>query len=174
MKYKEIIIFIEGVKDESFVRRIIKPELEKKYTCVKLYPYSKKSDKIVNLYLKSIKKIEYSDYIFLSDFDSSPCVSFKKNKLIRKKDLEKEKIIIVIKEIESWYIAGLNKGSSKKLGTPYYNNTDNFDKEQFHKIKPNKFRSDIDFMQEVLNHYQIETAKRKNKSCKYFFSKISR
>ena len=172
MSYKQIVVFIEGNDDERFLNRVVKPELEKKYSVVVPYKYSNKTNKKINSFLNTIKCLGFSDYIFLIDMDSSPCVSFKKNKLITKKNVETEKIVVVIKEIESWYIAGLNESISQKLGIPSYDNTNNFDKEQFDKMKPKKFDSRIDFMQEILNYFQIKTAKKKNNSFKYFFAKI--
>lgn len=61
------------------------------------------------------------------------------------------------------------KKNSKKLKIPYFEKTNEITKEQFNKIKPKKFDSDIDFKSELLNYYCIEIAKKKNSSFNYFF-----
>lgn len=173
MTYNQIIVFIEGNDDERFFKRIIKPELEKKYTRAIPFKYSCKKKIKINNYLKTIKCIGCFDYIFLTDINAAPCISAKKeSKLSKYTNIDENKTIVVIKEIESWYIAGVNVKNSEKLGIPPYNDTNNLDKEQFNKLIPKKFDSRIDFMQEILNYFQIKTAKKKNKSCKYFFDKI--
>jgi hypothetical protein len=174
MTYNQIIVFIEGNDDERFFNRIIKPILERKYTIAIPFRYSCKKKVKVNNYLKTIGCIEYVDYIFLTDINSAPCVSAKKeSKLSKYVNIDKNKIIVVIKEIESWYIAGLNVKNSEKLGIQLYNDTNNLTKEQFNKIIPKKYDdSRINFMQEILNSFQVRTAKKKNKSCEYFFNKI--
>ena len=49
MTYNQIIVFIEGNDDERFFKRIIKPELEKKYKRARPFKYScKKKIKINN------------------------------------------------------------------------------------------------------------------------------
>jgi hypothetical protein len=78
---------------------------------------------------------------------------------------------VVIKEIESWYLAGLDDRSSKRLGTRYLNTTDNVTKEQFNDLIPKKFDSRIDFMQEILKCFHTETGKQKNTSFRYFLEK---
>lgn len=174
MTYNQIIMFIEGNDDERFFRRIIKPELEKKYTIAMHFKYSCKKDLKTNNYLKSIKSMGYCDYIFLTDMNKAPCITAKKkSKLNRYKNIDKNKIIIVIKGIESWYLAGLEEKDSKVLGIPFLSDTNNLDKKKFIKLIPKKFDSSkTDFMQEILNYYNIIVAKKKNKSCKYFFNKI--
>lgn len=173
MTYNQIIVFIEGNDDERFFKRIIKPELEKKHKRAIPFKCSCKKKIKINNYLKAIRCMGYSDYIFLTDINSAPCISAKKeSKLSKYTNIDKNKIVIVIKEIESWYIAGLNVKNSEKLGIRFCNDTNNLDKEQFNKLIPKKFDSRIDFMQEILNSFQIRTAKKKNKSCEYFFDKI--
>jgi hypothetical protein len=78
----------------------------------------------------------------------------------------------VIKEIESWYLAGLTAKDLEKLNIDYKKKkTDNLTKEQFNRLIPKKFISRIDFMQEVLKHFHLETAKQNNQSFKYFLEK---
>ena len=80
-------------------------------------------------------------------------------------------IAIVVKEIESWYLAGLDNKQSKNLKIPILNSTDDITKEKFNQLIPKKFDSKLDFMTESLKCFSIETAKLKNKSFKYFIEK---
>jgi len=76
----------------------------------------------------------------------------------------------VRKEIESWYLAILDDGKCKEFGVPSFR-TDDVTKEQFNGLIPKKFDSGIDFMREILKSFDIEIAKRKNRSFKYFAEK---
>lgn len=172
--YSRIFILIEGNDDERFFNRIIKPKLEKNYMLVTFYKYSeipKKKKKINNL-LSSIKSMR-ANYIFVTDLNATPCITAKKEaKLIKCGNIDKNKIIVVIKEIESWYLAGLDVEDSKKLGIPFYSDTSNLDKEQFNRLIPKKFDSITNFKLEILNYFQTRIAKQKNKSFEYFLNKI--
>lgn len=77
----------------------------------------------------------------------------------------------MIKEIEGWYLAGLNASESEKLGLPVLETTDHIDKSGFDSLKSSKFQSRIDFMKEILKHFSRETAGARNTSLEYFFSK---
>lgn len=80
----------------------------------------------------------------------------------------------MIKEIESWYLAGLDEAALKELGISYPDkDTDTLNKEQFDRLIPVKYVSRIDFMQEILKNFQLETARQKNKSFYYFINKYS-
>ena len=97
-----------------------------------------------------------------------------KTKKIKSRLIEDDNIFVVIKEIESWYLAGLDKETLKKLGISYSEKrTDLLTKERFDQLMSNKYVSRIDFMQEILENFQVETAKQKNKSFNYFFKKGS-
>ena len=113
-----------------------------------------------------------SDYIFVGDINTHSDEKSKKQELKNKyKKVDENSIIVVKKEIESWYLAGLDVKSSKALGVLYLHSTDDVIKEQFNSMVPNKFDSEIDFMKEILNHYSIETAKQKNESFNHFIKK---
>jgi hypothetical protein len=113
-----------------------------------------------------------ADYIFVKDLDFAPCVSLRKEK-IRKKYIfiENANILIVKREIECWYLAGLDSTGITELGLKDYDTTDNFTKEEIIRRMPKKYTSKIDFFQEILKRYSVETAKRKNTSFHYFLRK---
>ncbi len=173
MSYREIYFFVEGSDDERFIKATVIPLINKKYRC-SLHQYSGMPKKKVESFLKSINAMSFADYIFLRDINNSPCLIQKKESLkkIYKRSLDENKIVIVIKEIESWYLAGLDEQKSKELGIKYLRSTDDIKKEDLNNIQPDKFDSRIDFMTEVLKRFLIETAKSKNKSFQYFMGKL--
>ena len=173
MGYKRLFIWVEGNDDKRFFDKIIAPKLQKKYNFVKTILYATLKKERIDSYIKSIKAMG-AEYIFLTDINSSSCVTAKKQKIQNKlKNIDEEKIIVVIKEIESWYLSGLDDKASRKLGIRTYNVTDSITKEQFNSLIPKKFDSRIDFMLEILKNFSIKIAKRKNRSFRYFIEKYN-
>ncbi len=122
-------------------------------------------------YIKTINSIR-ADYIFFTDINNSPCITDKKENIQRKfKFIDINKIVVVIKEIESWYLAGLDNDACNQLKIKCIENTDSITKERFNNLIPRKFTSRIDFMLEVLKLFSIDEATRKNTSFKYFIEK---
>lgn len=100
----------------------------------------------------------------------SRCITARKQTIKNKygRRISVDRIIVVVKEIESWYIAGLDNGACKELGLHSFTSADNITKEKFNDMMPKKFDSRIDFMVEILKRFSVETAVRKNKSFDYF------
>ena len=172
MHYKLLFLLIEGDDDDRFFRRIVKPKFEEKYDNVILWKYSQQKSTKVDNFLKSIKAMG-ADYIYLADIDPEPCVTSKKKEIQNKfKNIDIDRIIVVIKEIESWYLAGLDSSECRRLLIRCLENTNDVTKEQFNTLIPKRFDR-IDFMLEVLKNFSIETAKEKNISFKYFLEKYN-
>lgn len=172
MAYKRLFILVEGLNDKRFFDKIIKPNLKKKYDSVKVIQYANLKKEKLKGFLKSIAAMK-ADYLYVRDINNTPCVTEKKQKIQNKfRNIDKARIIVVIKEIESWYLAGLNDKNSKKCRIHFLKNTEEISKEQFKELIPKKFNSEIDFRLEILKFFSIETAKQKNKSFKYFVNKM--
>ena len=173
MIYQRLVVFLEGNDDLRFFEKIVQPLVESKGYDVSIYQYARETPHKVNAYIKSINAMPRTDYLFFADYDFSRCISARVDVLIQKyRFLERGKIRIVIKEIESWYLAGLNNDACRKLKIPVFNDTNEVIKEKFDSLIPKKFqRSRIDFMQELLKHYDWGTAKQKNRSFHYLFQK---
>lgn len=174
MSYKLLHILIEGYTDKIFFEKIIKPMFETKYKSVILWEYSQKKGKKVDRFIKSIKTIG-SDYIYCIDINNAPCVTAKRKEIQNKfENIDEGRITVVIKEIESWYVAGLDMTCSGKLGIHHFSNADDITKEKFNSLIPKRFvGSKIDFMVEILKYFSIEIAKEKNRSFGYFLKKYS-
>ncbi len=175
-KYNSLYIWVEGKYDKLFFETIAKPGLEKKYGRgrVHIRQYrQRKNQEIVNL----IEEREAKDDICIgvADIDSASCISKRKQEKQREefKSLDKNRITIVVKEIESWYLAGLDDKACRELEIAKFDTTDSITKNRFDHLwrRNRKFDSVIDFMQEILKAFDIETAKQKNKSFRYFVKK---
>lgn len=168
-----LIIFVEGNDDERFFERIVVPVLKKKFDSVKLVKYAQMKKERLENYIRSITSAGW-DYIYVTDMDDSPCITAKKQQIQNYlPNIDPKRIVVVIREIESWYLAGLNKDKSRdlKIKERKLKNTENITKEQFNRLIPEKY-SRINFMIELLENFSIETAKQKNRSFKYFVEKF--
>jgi len=113
-----------------------------------------------------------ADYIFVADINSVPCVTELKQELTRSyKNLDEDRVVAVIKEIESWYLAGLDDTHAESLNLPKFTTTNDVTKEQFNPLIAKRFNSRIDFMQELLKRFSMTIAERKNSSFSYFVEK---
>ena len=164
---------MEGPDDERFFDRLIRPIYEHIYDYVQHWEYSQQKLEKVNGFLNSINPIPHADYIFVADMDDSPCITAKKERITSQfKKLSEDRILVVCREIESWYLAGLNDDSRRQIKIRRrFNKTDRISKEQFDSMMPEGFDSKIDFMQEIMKLFDRETASTKNTSFEYFMRK---
>jgi hypothetical protein len=136
MEYQRLFIWVEGPDDVRFFNEIIKPIFDKKYDWVEVRAYAKERSDYVIKFLNSIEAMK-ADYIFVTDINSASCISERKQKLHKIfKHIDKDRILVIVQEIESWYLAGLDEASSKKLGLPILETTNNITKEQFNRVVP--------------------------------------
>ena len=163
---------MEGDDDERFFDRLISPLYKQICDHVQIWKYSQETTKRVNGFLNSIHAMQ-ADYIFVADMDESPCVTAKKERITSQfEKLSDDRILVVCREIESWYLAGLNDDSRRQIKIRrHFNKTDRISKEQFDRMMPERFVSRIDFMQEIMKLFDRETALAKNTSFEYFMRK---
>ena len=159
---------VEGEDDIRFFGRIIKPLFIARYDSVEIIPYASIRRTKVNNFLKSVR-IMKNDYIFVADIDTERSVRDKKQILYYHfSNIESGSIVVVIKEIESWYYAGLSRETEVSFGIPNLSSTDELTKEDFNTLMPRKYDSRIDFMFEILKFFTMDTARMKNKSFRFF------
>ena len=177
MDYKILYILLEGVDDERFFSSIVSPLFQDKYSYIVFYKYASEAPKKIRNFLKSIKSMNeknLADYYFVSDMDSNICITFLKDKLKNKFNIyDLSKIMIVIKEIECWYLAGLNNDFLRKYGISKCSDTCRIFKEDFNRLIPPTFSFRTDFMIECLKFFSIDEAKIFNSSFDYFINCIS-
>jgi hypothetical protein len=109
----------------------------------------------------------------MTDKDTSDCITKRKKKLSSVyEEVEEKNILIVIKEIEAWYLAGVGKQFAKKHNLKIPSNTDEINKTKFKVIlKSSDFDEGLDMMQEIAKRFDIELAKKRNTSFSYFWNK---
>jgi hypothetical protein len=169
---KRLFILVEGGDDVRFFGRIVKPLFMSRYESVEIIPYASIKREKVNRFLQSVRLMN-NDYIFISDIDFEHSVRDKKQILFyHYNNIEGGNIVVVVMEIESWYLAGLPAGPSQKLGVPYNGKTDGITKEDFNRIIPAGFESRIDFMFEILKFFSIEHAAENNRYFRYFIHRF--
>lgn len=173
--YKRLFIWIEGRDDKEFFDKVMKSEFERKYGRgrVHIRQYSEMRNEEVAGVLEGIKA-KNDDYICVADINNAPCVSERKREKQEEefKDVDEDRIMIVRRKIESWYLAGLDDDACKRFGFPPFDSTDEFGKGRFKELQQRaKFNSRVNFLREILKCYDIETARRKNKSFKCFVEK---
>ena len=165
---KRLFLLVEGEDDVRFFGRIIKPLFIIYYDSVEIIPYASIKRTKVDNFLKSIRLMN-NDYIFIADIDTEQSVRDKKQVLYSHfSHIDGGSIIVVIKEIESWYYAGLSSESVQNLNVPELPSTDDLTKEDFNHLIPRKYDSRIDFMFEILKYFSIDTAGKKNHSFRFF------
>ena len=168
--YKKLSIWVEGDRDRRFFENIIEPLFYKSFDKVEILEYRCTKTQTVNTIIRKTKG--QNDYIFTKDMDFPTCMGRKKDSIIKKyPSIISNKIIIVKKDIEGWYLAGLSNETCKELGLKPHSTTDDVTKSEFNSIRPKEFDSDIDFRMEILRNYDIDLAKTKNKSLRYFLKK---
>jgi hypothetical protein len=168
MKTGRLFILVEGNDDQRFFLRIIRPLFLPKYASVELISYASMKSAKVCRYIKGLTALQY-DFIVVADIDQEPTVYHKKKVLMaRFCNLHQDRVMVIVKEIESWYLAGLDDHDSAVIGVRRLEHTDFLTKEHFNRWIPRQFNSRIAFMAECLQLFSIPVAIEKNKSFHYF------
>ena len=167
-----IYVLLEGEDDERFLNKIIKTELEKRHSRVKVYKYAQVTRKELEKFVSWLKKSSTA-YIFFSDMDRVACYTKKKEQITSKtsKNVDAARIAVVKAEIESWYLAGLDRSNAMSLNIQHSDNTENITKEDFATMHK-KYTSKIDFMTVILEKFSFDIAKTQNRSFRYFCDKF--
>lgn len=170
---KSLIFFVEGFFDRVFIEKIVLKILEDKTSFTfKVYEYSevKSKWKKLNSFLSNLEKAGI-EYLFLTDINNAPCISARK--IILQEDIPKinpDKIVIVKKEIESWFLAGIDEITRKKIKIEQFSSTDTLSKEDFSKAIGS--RKKVNVISEICRSFNLNEARRKNNSFDYFLRKL--
>lgn len=171
--YKQLWLLVEGNDDARFADAVLAPEFRRFYDHVEIRQYSQVPiRKRANL-LRSIHAMG-ADYILFCDIDEHPCVTSKKESMKRGLPspslLSDDRIAVVVKEIESWYLAGLNESDFQALRIRAVSRPDEVVKEEFDALRGGKIHH-INMMLEILKRYDISQARRRSPSFGYFARK---
>lgn len=171
MTKKGLFIWVEGPDDQRFFEVVIKPILDIAFRFVAVRPYAEKKTTEINKFLKAAPHL-HADYVFVADNDHSPCVTRRKQELVRTyPSLDPARIIVVVKEIECWYLAGLDDPACKALKIKPLKDTNDLTKEAFDRLMHARYDSRVAWMAEMLENYSIPHARTKNQSFAYFAGK---
>jgi hypothetical protein len=170
MTRKRLFILVEGNDDERFFKRIILPLFLSWYDSVEVIMYAcMKSEKVCK-FIRSITSL-HNDFILVADIDHAHNVRVKKGILMHRFcSIDPDRIFVIVQEIESWYLAGLDDLASKRLGLRPLRSTNHVTKEIFNQRIPRKYASRLPFMIDILNNYSIPVANEKNRSFRHFMT----
>jgi hypothetical protein len=168
MAVRRLFIFVEGSDDVRFFETIIKPRFEHVFDSVELITFACTKSVKVDRFIRGINAMHHS-YLIVTDIDLETSVHAKKKVILsRFNEADYQNILVIIQEIESWYLAGIDDGGGKALGIHSPARTDFVTKEHFLRLIPRFYPSKIAFMIQILKHFSLSTAVEKNKSFRFF------
>lgn len=168
-----IYSFVEGNDDELFMKHILKDHFH--YTDFKIIKYAQINASKVSYYINKCTQAGHN-FIFLHDMDDAKDNDDKKKEVQTKYSIEQlESIIIVITEIESWYLAGVDF-KRFKIKKNKIINTESVTKEDFYNIIDKtilkKKYPNVTKLTEILAYFNVEQGKQKNSSFNDFMTKL--
>ena len=173
-KMKNLFVFVEGKEDIIFVKKVLYNIFIKHSINVIPIPYQKTRNHEVKKYIKA-SKAKNQDYVLLSDLDSHTyqCITSRKDQRINELDGEitQDKIIIVVEEIESWCLAGIDTNIDEYTDFIIPENTDNITKEDFDEILSKTSFNKNKLFNYLSFNFNVDLAIKRNKSFKYFLEK---
>jgi hypothetical protein len=171
MPFSRFAYFVEGVDDEDFFSHVGKPAKEGTYDYVSVHRYAHVPTPKVNAMLRGFRRNGW-DYLFVCDLNDSPCVSQKKATVIQRyPSLAPEEILVVKKEIESWYVGGLDEAAAAELSIEAWPATEGVSKEM---LKARLGRRGLPmkvFLRRALAKFSSSLCAERNSSFRYFRSK---
>jgi hypothetical protein len=171
MKERRLFILVEGNDDERFFSRIIRPLFTDVYASVEIIRFACMKNEKVYSFVRSIIEMRH-DFILCADIDQEESVRAKKKVLNERYGLfENDHIIIIIREIESWYLAGLDERAQHRLGIRQFGSTNHITKEIFNGMIPRHYTSRIAFMGDIITVFSLPVAREKNHSFAFFCQK---
>ena len=171
---RNLFVFVEGKEDIIFVKNVIHNIFIKHSINVIPIPYQKTRKHDVINHIKT-SKAKNQDYVLLSDLDSHtfPCITSRKDQRIRELDGEitPDKIIIVVEELESWCLAGIDTDIEEYSDFAVPESTDDITKEDFDEILSKTSFNKNKLLNYLSFNFSVGLAIERNKSFKYFLEK---
>lgn len=165
--YRRLWLLVEGNDDARFADAVLAPEFMRAYDDVQIWRYSQVPIRKRADFLRSIDRMG-ADYILLCDIDEFPCVTSKKESVKSGLPaLSDDRIAVVVKEIESWYLAGLDDSDFQARRIRIVNRPDEVVKEDFDALVGGKINH-TDAMIEILKLYKLSVARHRSPSFAYF------
>jgi hypothetical protein len=169
-----LYVLLEGNDDERFFARVLLPILADEGYRVKTWKYAREKRKRTELFVRAVRE-SGAEYLFVRDIDTAPTIASKKREIRSwyHHAVSASRIVIVITEIESWYLAGIPGTTLQRFGiSEAIESTESLTKEDFNRIVPDGM-SRIHFMRELLARYDTGVAMEKNESFSYFMHRFA-
>ena len=168
--FRLLWLLVEGNDDERFVESVIAPEFRRSYDDVRIWRYSQVTVRKRVDFLRNIHRMN-ADYILFCDIDEHPRADSKKEWVKSQlPSLSEDRIAVVVKEIESWYLAGLSQSDCQALKLGDIKRPDEVVKEDFDALVGGKVNHTA-MMREILRRYSLSEARRRSPSFGYFAGK---
>lgn len=163
----KLYIFVEGQWDKLFFDKKLHWKIREmgRYSDVIIRQYANTPNETISKYVRSF--IQNNDTCwFVGDIDkvnpaSDNPIADASTELQQKYSLSPEiSIIIIVKNIEHWYCAGINDEAAEALEIWQWSQDGKCNKMQFESKRPKKFSNETDFRSEMLKKFDYEVAQR--------------
>jgi hypothetical protein len=166
------VIWVEGDTDHRFFEKVVRPQLSPAYDQVLVLMYRQKKTSDINKLLTAMSHQGFA-HLFIADMDAAPCITVRKSRLReRYPSVKDDEIIVVCKEIESWYLAGLSANGASTLKVAVPGATDQVTKRIWRHDNHGDLTRRFEFLIELLNNFDITTACLRNQSFAYLRRKL--
>jgi hypothetical protein len=178
---RQIHFFVEGNDDVLFMNAVVRPICLLHQVQYNVFAYSQEKVVKTSAILQT-HMLRGEDCFFLADKDSMQyrTIEQRKHALYHRYQLpDQAHCVVVVEEIESWYLAGLPHDVYTELCIGrYYDGTNTITKEQFnaqlaHTHKASKGRSVI-LLRYLLRRFDVDIACERNRSFLYFYNTLLR
>lgn len=176
MSYRALHVFVEGNDDRRFFEAVCSPLVQSDAEVV-IHEWASSPRERTAKLLASLPHIDARPdnevaFLFFADANGCPCPTVRKERLIERfPNLPQDRIIVVVRMIEGWYLAGLDGEACEELGCNELRDTNSVDKSGFEAALGEP--PTIDLMEHVLEHHDRNVARRKNASFAYFLRRAS-
>ena len=169
-EYRRLFLLVEGSDDTRFCREVLLPIFRRTFDDVRTWEYRKKKPSKTVDFIRNIGYMN-ADYILFGDIDERPCVTATKEYISSSiSSLNWDRTVVVRREIEAWYLAGLSAAASLELGFERVRDIDEITKERFDNLVGGEDEH-TNAIVEILRHYDTEVARRRSPSFRYFWQK---
>ena len=141
-EYRRLWLLVEGADDRRFCTEVLTPFFRATFDHVAIWDYSQKKDAKLTSLIRSIDSMN-DHYLLFGDIDERPCVTATKEYLVNQFSVPAwDRIVVVRREIEAWYLAGLDDEACRDLGLDGVSNVDvdAVTKEQFDRLVGGKVK----------------------------------
>lgn len=174
--HRPFTAFVEGPSDARFFDRIVKPNLRKVYAPISVVEYAHLPDRIVNGFIRTLNS-SGEGYVLLCDVDDYACVPSRLDSITgRHPELPRNKVQVVVREIEGWYLAGVSRQHCHRLklrASKLSKGTNELTKENLSSFREQDSPlSVIELMTSICGCFQIALARQRNRSFNRFCSRF--